>query len=128
MEQMLSFIKERPNILEYFPSEEEIPKAGKEWVVNMLQTLGQDDFQTWVRQAETARKEKIDQKENRNVGSYYHKISLQIPIAPAFISKLSQTIQISTEKGKLLGLPPTLIIVFRKGSPNGKGGNEEKAQ
>ena len=39
MEQMLNFIKARPIILEYFPAEEEIPKAGKEWVINMLQTL-----------------------------------------------------------------------------------------
>ena len=39
MEQILSFIKQRPDVLEYFPAEEEIPKSGKEWVVNMLQTL-----------------------------------------------------------------------------------------
>ena len=39
MEQILAFIKDRPQLLEYFPTEEEIPKAGKEWVTNMLQTL-----------------------------------------------------------------------------------------
>ena len=67
MEQILNFIKERPDVLQYFPAEEEIPKAGKEWVVNMLQTLCQTEFQAWVRRAEQSRKEKIDLQENRNV-------------------------------------------------------------
>jgi len=76
MEQILSFIKQRPDVLEYFPAEEEIPKSGKEWVVNMLQTLCQMDFQAWIRQAEQARKEKIDQREKRNVCSNLYGLTL----------------------------------------------------
>ena len=49
MEQILAFIKGRPDALEYFPATEEIPKAGKEWVINMLQTLYHQEFQAWVR-------------------------------------------------------------------------------
>ena len=49
MEQLLDFIKARPQLLEYFPAEEELPKAGKEWVANMLQTLCPEDFSALVR-------------------------------------------------------------------------------
>ena len=44
MKDIVHFIKQRNGLLAYFPVEEEIPKCGKEWVTNMLQTLCFDEF------------------------------------------------------------------------------------
>ena len=67
MEQLITFIKARPPIQNYFPAEADLPKAGKEWITNMLQTLCQHDFQFLVRQAEQARRDKTDVRDKRNV-------------------------------------------------------------
>ena len=44
MKDIVDFIRQRNDLLDYFPVEEEIPKCGKEWVTNMLQTLCFDEF------------------------------------------------------------------------------------
>ena len=49
-------------------------------------------------------------------------------MAPAFLSKLTQTIQVSTEKGKLMRLPLYLNHYLRQSSPDGKGWNKEEAK
>ena len=72
MEQLLAFIKERPQLLEYLPEEAELPKAGKEWIANMLQTLCQQEFQALVRHAEQARRDKSDLRDKRNVSRHWY--------------------------------------------------------
>ena len=42
MTDIIVFIKKYPLIRPYFPADEEIPKCGKEWITNMLQTLMPD--------------------------------------------------------------------------------------
>ena len=61
MKDIVHFIKQRDGLLAYFPVEEEIPKCGKEWVTNMLQTLCFDDFQFFVGEQEMKHRAKIDE-------------------------------------------------------------------
>ena len=45
----MAFIEKNPSVKDYMPDSEEIPKAGKEWVAGMLQTLCKDDFSAYVK-------------------------------------------------------------------------------
>ena len=69
MTDMIAFIRASPPLPAYFPEEQEIPACGREWVANMLQTLSPQEFSAWVRQAEQARRTRMDDKANRNVSS-----------------------------------------------------------
>ena len=45
MADLVSFLSERPRTHEYFPSFEELPKMGREWVANVLQALCGNEFE-----------------------------------------------------------------------------------
>ena len=61
MKDLLQLILSKPELKIYFPKEEEIPKCGKEWVANVLQSLCPDAFQSFVREKEQIRRQKIDE-------------------------------------------------------------------
>ena len=69
MADLLTFIRAHPRVAPFLPEEAEIPKAGREWVANMLQTLCPEDFQAYVREQERRRRAKIDDSRNLNVSS-----------------------------------------------------------
>ena len=60
MQDILGFIETYGDLADYFPDLCDIPKCGKEWVVNMCQTLKPDEFNAFVRQKEKARRAKMD--------------------------------------------------------------------
>ena len=62
MKDLLVFIDQHPGAKEYMPDDEELPKAGKDWVANMLYTLYPRDFQYFILGAEQARRAKVDEQ------------------------------------------------------------------
>ena len=46
---MLVFASEYANVHKFLPDENEIKKAPKQWIVNMIYSLVQEDFADWVR-------------------------------------------------------------------------------
>ena len=62
MPDLIEFIqdKNRKWLLDYFPDIEDIPKCGKKWVVDIIQTNCHDDFKVFVKKKEIQRQTKID--------------------------------------------------------------------
>ena len=67
MADLIAFLQARPRIHDYFPSFEELPKMGREWVANVLQALCGSEFEQFVRTKEAAHREKVARQKNYNV-------------------------------------------------------------
>ena len=67
MKDLMEFITDRPQLHDYFPELEEIPKQGKAWIKNMLRILCENDFRNWVNERCRLHREKNDQQRNLNV-------------------------------------------------------------
>ena len=59
--------------MKYFPPERDLGKLPRDFIVNLLYTLGDEEFMEWVNSRIEARKKKVEEKKN----SY-------IDIAPEF--------------------------------------------
>ena len=64
MADLIVFLRARPQIHDYFPAHEELPKMGREWVANVLQALCGEEFEQFVRQKEAAHREKVARQKN----------------------------------------------------------------
>ena len=60
MKDLMEFITDRPQLHDYFPELEEIPKQGKAWIKNMLRILCENDFRNWVNERCRLHREKND--------------------------------------------------------------------
>ena len=56
MQDLLIFIERYGDLADYFPDLCDIPKCGKVWVANMLQTIMPAEFNEFVREKEKARR------------------------------------------------------------------------
>ena len=52
LKDLIQFINSHDHLEAYFPKEEEIPKCGREWVANVLQTKYPEEFKRFVHHME----------------------------------------------------------------------------
>ena len=64
---ILVFTKQFPEILEYLPEEEEMPRAGRDFICNVAYTLKPDEFTSFVRSKEQNRRAKLDSQQRNTV-------------------------------------------------------------
>ena len=67
LQEIIVFIKQFPEILEYLPEEEEMPRAGRDFICNVAYTLKPDEFTSFVRSKEQSRRAKLDSQQRNTV-------------------------------------------------------------
>ena len=89
MPDLITFSKRYPQVLEYLPAEEEMIKAGREWITNMLYTLKPEEFQALVRSKEQDRRDKMDAIQQNNV-SFRHVLAIRFKSIQPLLPKWAQ--------------------------------------
>ena len=55
----MKFLKDYPTTFKFLPDAVDLPKVPKQWLVNIVYTIVQEDFSDWVREQIEARNEKL---------------------------------------------------------------------
>lgn len=87
MPDLIQFIQNRKELYPFFPAFEDIPKCGREWVANILETKCTRDFQSFVKDMEQQRRQKIDQAKNLQVRIYklIYRFQLHLTLLERFV-------------------------------------------